>query len=128
MALRDVNEKVNIKKLTELKVGESLVGYLMSIDDNPKYEGQKQLIMKVGGERCIVPTVGNVKYAAADGKLSVGLKTVFTRLEDRKIKGKTATQFRIQQDDEDVLQSSGSPSIAGTPASSIADKIKSLKG
>lgn len=129
MAFKDVDEGRNFKKLTALNVGESLTGYPIAVEvsTNPKARGAINLIMNINGERVSVSTAGNVKYQAQDGRIKLGLKTMITRLADGKIAGKTASNFRVQQDSEDVLAGFDATAAATTPTATVASKPISEK-
>lgn len=132
MAFKDVGEKSDYKKLTDLKVGESITGYLVGFVASSKYPNQKNLVMNIDGNRTVVLAAGNMKYLIADGKVTAGLLTRITRKEDEKIKGMKASQFKVEQDAEDrmeILQTEASETTSTKSAatSPVADKIAALK-
>jgi hypothetical protein len=121
---------ITFKKLTELKVGESVTGYLLGIDTSTKIEGAQNLRLRIDGTVFSYSAAGNVKYMIRDGELQFGQNTRITRLEDRKVKGKSSSNFKVEQDPDDVVE--GAPATNQMQAtvkasSSIADKIKGLK-
>ena len=131
MAFKNVNEQTKFAKLTDLKVGESLTGYLTGISESSKIPGAFNLNIRSEGEDVSYSVAGNVKYMIKDNKLSVGANTRITREEDVKIKGKTATRFQVEQDLEDMLAGfSAQPQQAASQAStsSVSEKLKSLRG
>lgn len=131
MAFQSVDVKNKYVKLSELKVGASISGYMLGFEASTKNDGTN-MVMKIDGERVIIGAIGNIKYAVKDNKIKIGLNTRFTRLEDTKVKGKTATRFSIEQDPDDATTevSVGQLMAAATtaPSASMAEKIKSLKG
>ncbi len=130
MAFQSVDVKNKYVKLSELKVGSSISGYMLGFEASTKNDGTN-MVMKIDGERVIIGAIGNIKYAVKDNKIKIGLNTRFTRLEDTKVKGKTATRFSIEQDPDDATTevSVGQLMAAATaPSASMAEKIKSLKG
>lgn len=130
MAFENVDKKQSFKKLTELAVGEALTGYLLAITDS-RIEGAKNLVMRIGGDEVVVGAAGNIKYLIKDNKLSLNVNTRITRQEDTKIKGKTATRFAVEQDMSDTIAGASPAAMqaaAATSTTSVADKLKSLRG
>lgn len=135
MSFENVNKKVNFKKLTGLNEGDQLIGYVTGFSDSTIVEGQKNIQMVIDGESALVAPAGNVKYLITDGKLQVGLKTRITRIADKMIKGKKATQYTVEQDASDSvssateaqLMSSSASSAPSSATASKASKIESLK-
>lgn len=132
MGFENVDKKVSFKKLSELSIGESLTGYLTSIQDSSKIEGAKNLVMRVSGESVIVGASGNVKYLIKDNKLALNVNTRITREADIKIKGKTAFRFKVEQDMSDAILGTAPAmsevSAAQPEVKGIAEKLKSLRG
>lgn len=129
MAFQDVGSAgAKFKKLTELKVGESITGYVTGTSESSRLPGAVNLNMNIEGEVYSVSVAGNVKYMIKDGKIANGLLTRITRQEDTKIKGKTATKFKVEQDPTSVLAGFQATSTTTTPAKSMTDKLASLKG
>ena len=129
MAFKNVNEQTKFAKLTDLKVGESITGYLTGISESSKIPGAFNLNIRSDGEDVSYSVAGNVKYMIKDNKLSVGANTRITREDDVKIKGKTATRFQVEQDMDDMLSGfSAQPQPASQPAASVSEKLKSLRG
>lgn len=133
MAFKSVSGKDQYKKLTELAVGESMVGYFLGKKDSTTIEGATNLIMVIENDRFLVSAAGNVKYLLMDGKLTPGQLTRITRQEDVKIKGKRATSFAVEQDADDTIAVDtslqvGTPPQNSKPISSVADKIAAMKG
>jgi hypothetical protein len=126
MAFQNVDEKSNYKKLTELKTGESITGYVVGIEESTRLAGAWNLLMNIDGKRFSVSVAGNVKYLCIDKKLQVGPMTRITRKEDEKSKGKVATRYKVEQDLEDVI--AGTEFVQQAPKVSMADKLASLKG
>jgi hypothetical protein len=105
MAFKDVGQNYDRKqKATEMKVGESLTGHVVS-SSSREYDGEVRysMIINVGGERVLFFPAGNIKYLIKDGNIKAGLLTKITRLADGKTKGKTSTKFSVQQDDSDTI-------------------------
>lgn len=129
MAFKTVGQGgITFKKLTELAVGDSVTGYLLGIDESTKIEGAQNLRLRVDGATVSYSVAGNIKYMIRDGELVIGQNTRITRLEDRKIKGKKASNFSVEQDADDVVEgSTASASVASAAKTSIAEKIKGLK-
>lgn len=132
MAFKNVNGEGKYKKLTDLKVGESLTGYFLGSRVSLTIEGAISLIMAIGDERFSVSSAGNVKYMLTDGKLVAGQNTRITRTEDKNVKGKKSTQFAVEQDPDDTIPVT--EQIGALPAKqpaaisqSVADKIAAMK-
>lgn len=128
MAFKDVNEGGKYSKLTDLKEGESLTGYVVGSSESTRIPGAWNLLMNIENERISVSVAGNVKYMLKDGKIAVGPLTRITRQEDTKVKGKVATRFKVEQDMDNVLEGSVLAQSAPPPQTSMADKLKALKG
>lgn len=130
MAFENVNKSSKFKKVTELKTGESLVGYVIGFEQNAMYKDKTNLIMQdENGERLVLSPAGNLQYMIKDGKIKAGLLTRITRVEDKKVKGKTSTQVTVEQDSEQTIAVAAAP--ANTQAASkpsMADTVSSLKG
>lgn len=118
--------KSTFKKLTELKQGEALTGYLLATKDG-SLENSKFLVMRIDGNDTDVAAAGNVRYMVQDNKLAVGRLTRITRLADKKVKGKTSTDFEVEQDPADTIEV-GNQAIVSQKGESMADKINKLKG
>lgn len=128
MAFQDVGA-AKFKKLTELKEGESLTGYVVGSSESTRLPGAFNLVMNIEGERFEVSAAGNVKYMIKDGKIQAGPLTRITRLADTKTKGKVATRYKVEQDMDDVLAGiSQQPAATQAPKTSMAEKLASLKG
>jgi hypothetical protein len=124
MAFKSVsNSGVEFKKLTELAVGESVTGYLLSIEQSKKLENAQNMFMKIGDAKVGYGVVGNIKYLVADGKLTIGANTRITRLEDVKIKGKRASQFDVEQDTEDTYATPSVNNLGATATQASGDSI-----
>jgi hypothetical protein len=121
MAFESVNKKINYKKLTDLKEGEQLTGYVTNITDSTKIEGQKNITMVIDGQETLVSPSGNVRYLLQDGKIALGALTRITRIADKMVKGKKSTQFDVEQDSESVYAKASSATV------SASSKIESLK-
>lgn len=130
MGFENVDKKVSFKKLSELAVGDSVTGYLTSIQDSTKIEGAKNLVMRISGEPVIVGASGNLKYLIKDNKLTLNVNTRITREPDIKIKGKTSFRFKVEQDMSDVVMGTAPAQLEPSPAASkgIAEKLKSFRG
>lgn len=125
MGFSNIDGKVSFKKLGELKVGESITGYLMAITDSSKIEGLKNLVMRIDGQETLVGASGNIKYLIKDNKFKMLANTRITREEDIKIKGKNAYRFTVEQDMEDMF---GGAVIQAPVQSSVGEKLRSLRG
>ena len=93
---------------TQMEVGASIEGYLLLIDsytDKDDLLKTPMYIQDVETNKVtrIYPS-GNIKYAIQDGKLTLGQFIQITRIEDTKVKGRTSSQFTVNQDDEVVLE------------------------
>jgi hypothetical protein len=119
------------KKLTDLKEGESLTGYLLATKDG-KLENSKTLVMRIDGASVDVSAAGNVRYLINDNKLAFGFNTRITRSADKIVKGKKSTNYIVEQDASDTIevgnQAAGMASTGSAANTSIADKINKLKG
>jgi hypothetical protein len=119
MAFQNVNVS-NTKKTTAMDVGASLIGYVVRFEDSRMGEGQKNIVMQdEGGEQYVLFTSGNIRYMINDNKIQAGLLTKITRLEDKVIKGKKASQFAVEQDPEKTLESA----IFGTTTAAKAGGV-----
>lgn len=130
MAFKSIsNSGVEFKKLTDLKVGEAVTGYLLGIEKSTKLENAQNMFMKIGDAKVGYGVVGNIKYLIADGKLTIGANTRITRLENIKIKGKQSSNFNVEQDTDDVYLTPGVNTLASATASSttISEKIAAMK-
>lgn len=125
MGFESVSKKVSFKKLTDLKVGEQLLGYVVNITDSTKIEGQKNLHMMIDGQEVLVSPAGNVRYMLKDNKIAMGLLTRITRIADKMVVGKKSTQFEVEQDRQSIYGESVAQSVV--TKSTTASKIESLK-
>lgn len=116
MAFKNVN--TGGKKLTDLKIGDSLIGYVVRFEesslsktarkDDPDAPIVNNLVMQDEGskENYTVFSAGNVKYMINDGKIQTGLLTKITRIDDamvgKKLK-KKSSQFTVEQDPDRAL-------------------------
>ena len=130
MAFQDVSSSNKFKKLTELKEGESLTGYVVGASESTRLPGAFNLLMNIDGERFEVSAAGNVKYMIKDGKIKAGPLTRITRQADVKTKGKVATRYKVEQDLENVLTGIevSSSVVTQAPKTSMSDKLAALKG
>lgn len=140
MAFKNVNSRSEgeIVKTTELKVGESLTGYVTAVNSYT-YEGQQLhslSMVKEDGTKITLRPSGNLRYMIADGKVKEGLLTRITRTADKKVKGKNSTQFEVEQDSEstyneldsagitsDIPAAKGTSSVAAR-AAKLASQVK----
>jgi hypothetical protein len=105
MAFQDVNSKQdNVKKATDLAVGESILGYVTQIVDS-KLGGKNIILKGKDGATTLFFTAGNLRYMLQDNKIAVGSYTRITRLESKQVKGKTSSQYKVEQDSTDTLGS-----------------------
>lgn len=130
MAFKDVKEKFDGVKLSELEVGKSVEGYLLDFVEGTYGTNLK---MEIEDKPYLVMSAGNIKYLIKDKKLKLGLNTRITRLEDQKKKGPkgafTSSNFRVEQDPDDVKEGISSSPVTKTPTeTSFKDKIQSMKG
>lgn len=125
MAFKPIETGIQFKKLTDLKEGESLIGYMLGVEKSTKIEGGVNLRMRVDGKATVVNTAGNVKYMALDGKLALGQNTKITRVADRKVKGKKSSSYSVEQDADDVLE--GAETLATTTSTPLSDKSANIK-
>lgn len=106
MAFKDVGQNFDRKqKATEMKVGESIQGHVVSTGSRIGEGGEVMysMIINVGGERVLFFPAGNIKFLLKDGTIKAGLLTKITRLADGVTKGKKSTKFNVQQDSEDTI-------------------------
>jgi hypothetical protein len=102
MAFENVNNAGTIVKAREIKVGDSVTGYVTAIVEG-QFGPNVKLQMEDGSSVTLL-SAGNIRYAISDGKIRVGLLTRFTRNADKLVKGKTSTNFTIEQDATKRLQ------------------------
>ncbi len=119
MAFQDVNPRTTKEavKLTGLKVGESVTGFVAGFTPSKQNPDNMNIIMQgEDGSRFFVYTAGNVKYLITDGKVKAGLLTLITRTEDRKMKnGKITSSYSVQQDPDQIIAvSAQAPIVART--------------
>src|SRR4051812_30846978 len=90
---------------TKMKTGETYEGYPVKFVQSHKYEGTNIIMKnKKSGELETFFTAGNFKYLITDGKIELGQLTRVTRLEDVKRKGKTSSNFKVEQDPDDMIE------------------------
>jgi hypothetical protein len=112
---------------TSLEVGGIIEGYLLLIesytDKDDLVKTPMYFLRKDDTVLRVYPS-GNIKYAIEDGKLTLGQFTQITRVEDKKVKGRTSSQFDIAQDDENVvdLETALAPIYAKSAAAYAARK------
>lgn len=103
MAFQSVNTS-NTKKATGMKVGETITGYVVRIEQSRKHENQSNMVIREeSGAEYLLFSAGNLRYLLGDQKIKTGLLTQITRLEDKVVKGKPSTQFDVQQDPDKTL-------------------------
>jgi hypothetical protein len=107
MAMKNVNGS---QKATDMKVGDTFSGYLTEIKEAPSQNGDGLMYTLVftnnGNVQSFFPA-GNIKYMIEENRLKAGLYTEITRIADKqvgKLKKKMSSQFRVEQDDENVIQ------------------------
>lgn len=140
MAFTDISKDAGFeggfKKLTGLKVGESITGYAVGVDESKhvRAPGALSLIMRIEGKRVSVSVAGNVKWLLKDGKIKTdGPNTKITRIADALSGGKLSTKFTVEQDFADVYSDNNvgvntlTPINQATAGASVADRIKALK-
>lgn len=110
MAFKNVNQRFNIEgklALTELAIGASFTGHLLSVKKYFSEEYDREMISLLfkaeDGKTTVVYPAGNVKYMIQDGKLTIGQNTRITRRSDTKVKGKKSTNFAVEQDPDDTV-------------------------
>lgn len=88
-------------KATDLKVGESLTGWVTGYHNSAQYPDVNSLKMTLeDGKNIILNPAGNLKYFKDDNR-QLGVLYRFTRLEDYKTKrGVMSTKFEIEVDAE----------------------------
>lgn len=124
MAFKDVNEKLECVKTSEMEVGSSVEGYVVGFQ-----EGQygTNIRMQVDGQVKLVFSSGSLKWAIKDNKIKLGLLTRITRLQDEKKKGPkgtiTATKFKVEQDSDDSIAVDSFNTVVAT-TSTAADEMK----
>lgn len=89
-------------KLSEVDIGEEVLGYAIAIRESQQYPGSYSILMQdLDGERFYVNATGTVKYDIEDERIKMGLLTKIIRREDRKSKnGRIIKQFDVLQDPE----------------------------
>ncbi len=105
MAFQDVNSKTSAdrtQKATDLKVGEAILGYVTNIVDS-KLGGKNIVLKGKDGSTTLFFTAGNLRYMLQDNKVAVGQYTRITRIESKQVKGKTSSQYKVEQDASDTL-------------------------
>lgn len=131
MAFQDVRVG-NVKKVTDLAIGESLTGYVVRFEKSAKQSegkgagGASVLSMNIvmqdeKGEQILLFTAGNIKYLINDGKIKEGLLTMITRLPDTKRGGMKATDFKVQQDAEQTLADAAFAALGDTAPAAPAN-------
>lgn len=124
MAFKDVNEKLECVKTSEMEVGSSVEGYVVGFQ-----EGQygTNIRMQVDGQVKLVFSSGSLKWAIKDNKIKLGLLTRITRLQDEKKKGPkgtiTTTKFKVEQDSDDSIAVDSFNTVVAT-TSTAADEMK----
>lgn len=124
MAFKDVNEKLECVKTSEMEVGSSVEGYVVGFQ-----EGQygTNIRMQVDGQVKLVFSSGSLKWAVKDNKIKLGLLTRITRLQDEKKKGPkgtiTTTKFKVEQDSDDSVAVDSFNTVV-TTTSTAADEMK----
>lgn len=112
MAFQDVNGAGGFdskQKATEMEVGQSIIGYLLEINEREGDNGtMHSLILSIDGKKLLFYPAGNIKYMIKDGKLNAGgVLTRITRTANKTVgKGKfkkESSQFKVEQDVNDVL-------------------------
>lgn len=102
MAFKDISAANSVSryiKATEMEVGSSITGQIQAIRPSKNIEGQFTIYMTLdSGENVGFNPAGNIKYLLQDGKIKEGYLTRITRLNDKKVKSKVSTQFRVEQD------------------------------
>lgn len=134
MAFQDKTSS-NFFKLNDLKQGATYECYPVKIID-VEFDGRaaKNLVV-VNAETDEVQTTGtpgNIKYLVQEGRLEMGQLTRFTRIEDRKYGNLKGSQFKVEQDPDNVLSDDraekvGAEATKATPINSkqlAAEKVK----
>jgi hypothetical protein len=117
MAFQDVSVG-EAKKLTGLKEGESITGYVIRFEESmqsktareedPTREPEFNVIMQdqETGGTFLVYSAGNIKYIIKDRKMKVGLLTKITRIADKlvgKKMKKMSSQYKVEQDPSQTI-------------------------
>lgn len=136
MAFQDVSARNFVNLKNTLAVGQAYEGYIVKFTTSKlKDKDVTNIVMQNAdsGETETLGAQGNLRYMVEDGKITAGLLTRITRIADKKVGGLTSSQFRVEQDSEDVLSEaqfaeieaadlSKQPPRASKPTSS--DRIK----
>lgn len=134
MAFQDKTSS-NFFKLNDMKDGDSYECYPVKTLE-VEFDGRPGTnLLVVNAETDEVQTTGtpgNIKYLVKDGRLEMGQLTRFTRIEDRKYGNLKGSQFKVEQDPDDVLSDAqfekvGSEAPKATPINSkqlSAEKVK----
>lgn len=105
MAFQDVSAAGTFKNLTKMAVGEAFEAYVVKFTET-EIKGRKAtniVFQDDDGETLTAGASGNLKYMVQDGKIETGLKTRITRLADKKVGQLNSSQFKVEQDPDDVL-------------------------
>ena len=118
----------NYFKATEIKVGESITGYLIGAVENRKFKGKFDILMGDQDQQTVytLSTAGNLSYLAQDvanGKKAnyAGKLIRITRENNRVNKeGKEVSKFNVEVDSEQLMPNKWlvlSPQLNGTAPS-----------
>lgn len=106
MAFQDVSARNFVNLKNTLKVGEAYEGYVVKFTTSKlKDKDVTNIVMQnaASGETETLGAQGNLRYMVEDGKIETGQLTRITRIADKKVGGLMSSQFRVEQDPEDVL-------------------------
>lgn len=96
MAFESVEQK--FKKANDIKVGESIEGFVIGKHNGGRFPNVDCIRMKVGNENIILTGNGTLKYFFENGN-KAGFYYRFTRVEDKKNKlGQVVSQWKIEID------------------------------
>lgn len=130
MGFESVERSTNFTKSSELKVGESFVGYFVGYDlskfKGPNGEEQYNLVFQdeKTGEKIVMSASGNLKYSHKDNILKEGLLTRITRKEDvRNKKGQMRHDFTREQDASKKIKVES----LGTPVRTNRSEVNRVK-
>jgi hypothetical protein len=116
-------------KLTSMKQGDSITGFVLSFVDSLQNPDNKNIFMRSedGSSTFYVYTAGNVKYLINDGKISEGLLTKITRIADKDVKGKKSSQFEVLQDPDQTVEDVAFNALTPTAEEKVAHQSGATK-
>ncbi len=107
MALKEVKIREYDKEpvaLTALEIGEAVDGYFVETAKSIHANGGDNLVFrdKETGETFPVYSAGNIRALLQGDDYKFGAYTVITRIDDKMVNGRKSTQYKMQQDADDM--------------------------